>query len=107
MEWASHEQQPGVYTFEGNLDIESYFQLAQKFNLSVILRPGPFIDAERDMVIKFIFNVVKKCIYNFVLCVPCQGGLPFWLLSVDPSIKLRTSDKSKNLNHFPSIELTG
>lgn len=50
VEWASHEPQPGVYTFEGNLDIESYFQWAQYFNLSVILRPGPFIDAERDMV---------------------------------------------------------
>ncbi|EFX89607.1 hypothetical protein DAPPUDRAFT_303198 [Daphnia pulex] len=71
VEWASHEPQPGVYAFEGNLDIEYYFELAQHFNLSVILRPGPFIDAERDM-----------------------GGLPFWLLSVDPSIKLRTSDKS-------------
>jgi len=50
VEWASHEPEPGVYTFDGNLDIESYFKLAQSFNLSIILRPGPFIDAERDMV---------------------------------------------------------
>ncbi|XP_032786676.2 beta-galactosidase [Daphnia magna] len=71
VEWVSHEPQPGSYVFEGNLDIESYLQLAQNFNLSVILRPGPFIDAERDM-----------------------GGLPFWLMAVDPSIKLRTMDKS-------------
>ena len=50
MEWSSHEPAPEVYAFDGNLDIEAYFQLAQYFNLSVILRPGPFIDAEQDMV---------------------------------------------------------
>lgn len=57
MEWASHEPEPGVYTFDGNLDIESYFKLAQSFNLSIILRPGPFIDAERDMVFFLPFKV--------------------------------------------------
>lgn len=50
IEWVSHEPQPGKYVFDGNLDIEKYFQLAQYYNLSVILRPGPYIDAERDMV---------------------------------------------------------
>lgn len=50
IEWASHEPYPGVYSFEGNLDIDSYFNMAKFYNLSVILRPGPFIDAERDMV---------------------------------------------------------
>lgn len=50
IEWASHEPQPGIYLFENNLDIQNYFKLAQEFNLSVILRPGPYIDAERDMV---------------------------------------------------------
>ena len=50
MEWASHEPEPGVYTFDGDLDIESYLKLAQSFNLSVILRPGPYIDSERGVV---------------------------------------------------------
>lgn len=54
IEWASHEPQPGVYKFDGNLDIEKYFQTAQSLNLTVVLRPGPYIDAERDMVISGI-----------------------------------------------------
>lgn len=32
---------------------------------------------------------------EYIICL-YQGGLPFWLLAVDPSIKLRTMDKSKN-----------
>jgi len=56
VEWASHEPEPGVYTFDGDLDIESYLKLAQSFNLSVILRPGPYIDSERDMVF-FLYKV--------------------------------------------------
>ena len=39
--------------------------------LYVILRTGPFIDAERDL-----------------------GGLPYWLLSKNASMQLRTSDPS-------------
>ena len=43
--------------------------MAQKLDLLVLLRPGPFIDAERDM-----------------------GGLPSWLLGKHHDMKLRTSD---------------
>ena len=43
--------------------------MAQKLDLLVLLRPGPFIDAERDM-----------------------GGLPPWLLGKHRDMKLRTSD---------------
>ena len=43
--------------------------MAQDMDLLVLLRPGPFIDAERDM-----------------------GGLPSWSLGEYPDIKLRTSD---------------
>lgn len=45
-----HEPEPEEYTFEGVLDIRKYFQLAQKYGMVVILRPGPFIDAEVDFV---------------------------------------------------------
>ena len=48
-----------------------FIELAKEEDLYVLLRPGPFIDAERDM-----------------------GGLPFWLLQKYPNIKLRTSDSS-------------
>ncbi|KAB7503454.1 Beta-galactosidase 11 [Armadillidium nasatum] len=49
IEWSSHEPEPGVYNFEGGLDLFSYLDLAFEEGLLVILRPGPFIDAGRDM----------------------------------------------------------
>ena len=69
MEWSSHEQSPGQFDFSGPNDIVKYIETAQKLGLDVILRPGPFIDAERDL-----------------------GGLPSWLLK-NPNVKLRTNDK--------------
>lgn len=51
------------------MDIETFIKTAQEENLLVILRPGPYICAERDM-----------------------GGLPPWLLTKNPNIRLRTSD---------------
>ncbi|XP_055334428.1 beta-galactosidase-like [Paramacrobiotus metropolitanus] len=69
--WNLHEPEPLQYTFDGGLDIRKYFQLAQKYGLLVVLRPGPFIDAEVDM-----------------------GGLPYWLLRFNSTMKLRTSDPS-------------
>ncbi|CAG0887732.1 unnamed protein product [Darwinula stevensoni] len=71
IQWSLHEPWPGVYDFDGNLDISSYFKEAQDLGLAVIVRLGPYIDAEVDM-----------------------GGLPFWLLREDPLMKLRTSDPS-------------
>lgn len=59
----------GVFDFSGNLDLPYFIKLAQEENLHVILRPGPYICAERDM-----------------------GGLPFWLLHKHPDIFLRTRD---------------
>lgn len=71
VEWNSHEPEPGKFQFEGNQDLEHFLELAHKWGLLVILRPGPFIDAERDF-----------------------GGLPFWLLQKNKQIKLRTTDPS-------------
>lgn len=70
IEWSRHEPEPDTYIFEDDYDLISYIQTAAKVGLLVILRPGPFIDAEREM-----------------------GGLPYWLLKVNPDMKLRTSDK--------------
>ncbi|XP_075738352.1 beta-galactosidase-like isoform X1 [Rhipicephalus microplus] len=69
VEWSSHEPEEGVFNFQGQQDIVRFLRLAQKHDLLVLLRPGPYIDSERDM-----------------------GGLPYWLLSADRSIGLRTSD---------------
>ncbi|KAH9374053.1 hypothetical protein HPB48_005322 [Haemaphysalis longicornis] len=69
VEWSSHEPEEGQFRFDGPQDIVRFLKLAQKNDLLVLLRPGPYIDAERDM-----------------------GGLPYWLLSKNSSIGLRTSD---------------
>ncbi|GAB6026786.1 hypothetical protein CHUAL_013282 [Chamberlinius hualienensis] len=71
IEWSQHEPQPGVYNFDGNLDIESFFQAANESGLYVIVRAGPYICGARDM-----------------------GGFPYWLLQQNPNMKLRTSDPS-------------
>ena len=72
--WNIHEPRPGEYHFEGGKDIERYLNLAQKYNLLVIIRPGPYICTEWDF-----------------------GGLPYWLLKED-GIELRTKDP-KYLQH--------
>lgn len=68
--WNLHEPYPGQYNFEDEANFVEYLTLAQELGLNVVLRPGPFIDAEWDM-----------------------GGLPWWLLKNGSSrIALRTSD---------------
>lgn len=55
--WNIHEPKEGVFNFEGIADLVKYVQLAQKYELMVILRPTPYICAEWEF-----------------------GGLPAWLL---------------------------
>lgn len=66
--WNIHEQRPGEFNFEGQNDIAAFCRLAQKHNMYIILRPGPYVCAEWEM-----------------------GGLPWWLLK-EKNIKLRTND---------------
>ncbi|XP_046570980.1 beta-galactosidase-1-like protein 2 [Haliotis rubra] len=65
--WNLHEPTPGVFDFEGMLDVRKYIQLAQEVGLHVIFRPGPYICSEWDF-----------------------GGLPSWLLA-DPNMKVRSN----------------
>ncbi|KAL4148356.1 hypothetical protein QTP88_002620 [Uroleucon formosanum] len=71
VEWSLHEPYPGVYNFEDDADLEYFLKLIQDEGMYLLLRPGPYISAERDM-----------------------GGLPFWLLNVVPKNGLRTNDPS-------------
>ncbi|KAH8035292.1 hypothetical protein HPB51_004533 [Rhipicephalus microplus] len=71
VEWSGHEPEPGEFNFEGNYDLLTFLEIAKDLSLYVILRPGPYICGERD-----------------------NGGLPYWLLRVNPRMKYRTSDKT-------------
>lgn len=48
--WNYHEALPGLYNFSGDRNLEHFLKLAQDIGLLVILRPGPYICAEWDMV---------------------------------------------------------
>ncbi len=66
--WNLHERKEGQFDFSGGVDIERFIQIAEKLDLNVIVRPGPYICAEWEF-----------------------GGLPSWLLSY-PNISLRCND---------------
>ncbi|GAB1867156.1 Beta-galactosidase [Camponotus japonicus] len=69
VEWSLHEPEPGQFNWAGDADLIEFLNIAQEEDLFVLLRPGPYICAERDL-----------------------GGLPYWLLREVPDIKLRTKD---------------
>ncbi|XP_060842334.1 beta-galactosidase-like [Rhopalosiphum padi] len=71
VEWSLHEPYPGEYNFEDIADLEYFLKLVQDEGMYLLLRPGPYIGAERDL-----------------------GGFPFWLLNVVPKNGLRTNDPS-------------
>ena len=63
--WNIHEPHEGKFNFEGIADIVRFIELAQKNDLLVLLRAGPYICAEWE-----------------------NGGLPYWLLTKE-KIQLR------------------
>ena len=66
--WNAHEPHPGVYNFEGMLNLGEYLHLCGEKGLKVLLRPSPYICSEWDL-----------------------GGLPSWLLK-DREMTIRSSD---------------
>ncbi|KAI1304885.1 Beta-galactosidase [Halotydeus destructor] len=69
IEWSIHEPEPGnFYQIE---DVTDFIRTAQGNDLLVILRPGPYICAERDF-----------------------GGFPYWLLRDNPKMSVRSYDAS-------------
>ena len=67
--WNLHERREGEFDFSGMLDIEKFIETAEKLELNVIIRPGPYICAEWEF-----------------------GGLPSWLLKYS-DIALRCDDE--------------
>ncbi|VUZ48516.1 unnamed protein product [Hymenolepis diminuta] len=66
--WNFHEVHPGEYLFDNERDVIEFIQLANSLDLLVLLRVGPYICAEWDF-----------------------GGLPSWLLSDNPYLKIRST----------------
>ncbi|CAH1401072.1 unnamed protein product [Nezara viridula] len=71
VEWSFHEPKEGEFRFDGDHDLIRFLCIAQELNLTAILRPGPYICAEREF-----------------------GGFPYWLLRINPEMQLRTNDTS-------------
>jgi len=67
--WNMHEQEEGVFCFDGIADLERFITIAGELELHVIVRPSPYICAEWEF-----------------------GGLPAWLLS-NQDIRLRCMDE--------------
>lgn len=53
VEWSSHEPEEGEFDFDGEQNLVGFLQLAHSLGFMVILRPGPYICAERDFVSPF------------------------------------------------------
>ncbi|PIA42967.1 hypothetical protein AQUCO_02000429v1 [Aquilegia coerulea] len=67
--WNLHEPEAGKWVFEGIADLELFLKTCHKLGFLVMLRPGPYICAEWDF-----------------------GGFPAWMLSIEPAVRLRSSD---------------
>ena len=73
--WNMHEKKPGEYDFTGNLNIAKFIETAQKCDLMIIIRPGPYICAEWEF-----------------------GGLPWWI-QCDENMEIRCSNEIY-IKHF-------
>lgn len=66
--WIHHEEEPGVWNFEGNRNLRDFLLLCRKHGLFLFLRIGPWVHGE------------------------CRnGGFPDWIVR-DPSLRSRTND---------------
>lgn len=54
VEWSFHEPEYRQYSFEGDRDVAAFVRIAGEEGLRVLLRPGPYICAERDLVCKYL-----------------------------------------------------
>lgn len=50
VEWSYHEPEERQYSFDGDRDIAKFIQIAAEEGLHVLLRVGPYICGERDLV---------------------------------------------------------
>ncbi|GLT42924.1 hypothetical protein SLA2020_169010 [Shorea laevis] len=67
--WNAHEPEEGKYVFDGDYDLVRFIKLIAEHDMYVILRVGPFIQAEWN-----------------------HGGFPYWMREV-PNITFRTDNE--------------
>ena len=48
--WNIHEQKEGQFDFTGNNDVAEFCRIAQKNGMYVIVRPGPYVCAEWEIL---------------------------------------------------------
>ncbi|WP_140986364.1 beta-galactosidase [Asticcacaulis tiandongensis] len=72
--WQHHQEQPDSFNWSGNRDLRRFIQLAQKHDLYVYLRPGPWAHAEVR------FGGVPDWVVH---AVPTRGNDPTYLSYVD------------------------
>ncbi|EDX03891.1 GD22613 [Drosophila simulans] len=48
VEWSLHNPHDGEYNWEGIADVVKFLEIAQEEDFYIIIRPGPYICAERD-----------------------------------------------------------
>lgn len=67
VEWSLHNFDEGKYWWGSNADLEKFIKTAEEVGLYVILRPGPYICAERDFVrIKLIIQIIYLILYSIL-----------------------------------------
>lgn len=72
IEWSLHNPEDSTYQFDGIANVEHFLELAQKQGFVVILRPGPYICAERDNV-SLSFEIFFKSIKSGTMVVRQVG----------------------------------
>lgn len=65
VEWSLHNPYDGNYVWDGIANVEEFIRLAAEEDLLVILRPGPYICAERDMVCMQTISKLSEKNTNF------------------------------------------
>lgn len=60
--WSMHEREPGVFKFEGDLDLRHFVQAAAEEGLYCVLRPGPYIGEQYDFggLPPYLHGIVDK-----------------------------------------------
>lgn len=75
--WNLHEAKEGEFDFSGNLNISEFLETCAEIGLKVLFRPSPYMCSEWDL-----------------------GGLPYWLLNKNLSVRTNDSEYMGYLRRY-------